>query len=132
MSGYESGSTTASSDRESRESGLKKISDLLRAGTGVDVNVGDQHKLLELKRKRDDQKKELKKASQVIRNEERKKSRLLLKARNLPENDLLQVLRLRCERQDAIDRAQKKRAEMAAQARAAEATKDTEEENDDK
>ena len=73
MSGYESGSTTASSDRESRESGLKKISDLLRAGTGVDVNVGDQHKLLDLKRKRDDQKKELKKASQVIRNEERKK-----------------------------------------------------------
>ena len=70
MSGDESGSTTASSGRES---GLKKIAELLKAGEGVEINVGDQHKLLDLKRKRDEQKKELKKASQVIRNEERKK-----------------------------------------------------------
>ena len=129
MSGDESGSTPASSGRES---GLKKIAEMLKAGEGVEINVGDQHKLLDLKRKRDEQKKELKKASQVIRNEERKKHRLLAKAKNLPENDLLQVLRLRCEQKDAKDRAKKKRAEMAAQVREAEASKDTEEDNDDK
>ena len=61
-----------------------------------------------------------------------KKSRLLAKAKNLPENDLLQVLRLRCEQKDSIERAKKKRAELAAQVRDAEASKDTEEENDDK
>ena len=61
-----------------------------------------------------------------------KKKRLLSKAQNLPENDLLQVLRLRCEQKDAIERAKKKRAELAAQLREAEASKDTEEENDDK
>ena len=61
-----------------------------------------------------------------------KKHRLLAKAKNLPENDLLQVLRLRCEQKDSIERAKKKRAELAAQVREAEASKDTEEENDDK
>ena len=71
MSGEESGSTPASS---ARESGLKKIAEMLKAGEGVEINVGDQHKLLDLKRKRDEQKKELKKASQVIRNEERTKA----------------------------------------------------------
>ena len=58
--------------------------------------------------------------------------RLLAKARNLPENDLLQVLRVRFEQKDALERAKKKRAELAAQVRDAEASKDTEEENDDK
>ena len=58
--------------------------------------------------------------------------RLLAKARNLPENDLLQVLRVRFEQKDALERAKKKRAELAAQVRGAEASKDTEEENDDK
>ena len=60
------------------------------------------------------------------------KQRLLGKAKNLPDNDLLQVLRVRCEQKDSIERAKKKRAEMAAQVREAEASKDTEEENDDK
>ena len=129
MPGEESGSTP---DSSARESGLKKIAEMLKAGEGVEINVGDQHKLLDLKRKRDLQKKELKKASQVIRNEERKKHRLLAKAKNLPENDLLQVLRLRCEQKDAKDRAKKKRAELAAQAREVEASKDTEDESDDK
>ena len=129
MSGEESGSTRASSGRES---GLKKIAEMLKAGEGVEIKVGDQEKLHDLKRKREQQKKELKKASQVIRNEERKKQRLLGKAKNLPVNDLLQVLRVRCEQKDSIDRAKKKRAELAAQAREAEASKDTEEENDDK
>ena len=61
-----------------------------------------------------------------------KKKRLMSKAQNLPDNDLLNVLRVRCEQKATKEAAKQKRAEMAAAARAAQEHNDTEEERDDK
>lgn len=78
----------------SKESSRHRIEALIKSGEGIDINH-DEKKLEELKRERKRLRSEMKSAAAEVRNERRKKSRLLNKAKHLPTNDLLEIARMR-------------------------------------